>query len=153
MPHIARYSFREVSTPPKWCDTPPWYLVSHRHICAIPHFATYRAILVRYPMKTSTKEFCDTIIASIARYAKYRCWPSKPGFPTNANMSFCVTLDRPFDRLYRAALPRSHFATLALWYVAAQSSTGHRNFCLYHLLPHLTTYSLFAHSTSLRLWI
>ena len=26
---------------------PPCYLVSHRHICAIPHFATYRAITVR----------------------------------------------------------------------------------------------------------
>ena len=70
--------FREVSTPPKWCDTPPpWYLVSHRHICAIPHFATYRAIIVRYPTKTNTKHFCDTIAASIARYEKYRYWASK----------------------------------------------------------------------------
>ena len=69
----------EVSTAPKWCDTPPppWHLVSHRHICAIPHLATYRAIIVRYPTKTSTKEFCDTIAASIARYEKYRCWASK----------------------------------------------------------------------------
>ena len=77
IPHIARYFFREVSTPPKWCDTPPWHLVSHRHICAIPHFATYRAIIVRYPTKTSAKEFCDTITASIARYEKYRYWASK----------------------------------------------------------------------------
>ena len=46
-------------------------------MCAIPHFATYRAISVRYPIKTSTKEFCDTIAASIARYEKYRCWASK----------------------------------------------------------------------------
>ena len=78
IPHIARYFFREVSTPPKWCDIPPWYLVSHRHICAIPHCATYRAIIVRYPTKTSTKEFCDTIAASIARHEKYRYWSSKP---------------------------------------------------------------------------
>ena len=69
--------FKEVSTPPKWCDTPPWELVSHRHISAIPHFATYRAIIVRYPIRTSTKEFCDTIATSIARYEKYRCWASK----------------------------------------------------------------------------
>ena len=48
---------------------PPWYLVSQRHICAIPHFATYRAIIVRYPAKTRTKEFCDSITAS---YSKYR---------------------------------------------------------------------------------
>ena len=70
---------REVCTPPKLCDTPSWHLVSHRHICAMPHFATYRAIIVRYPMKTSTKEFCDTIAGSIALYGKYRCWASKVG--------------------------------------------------------------------------
>ena len=58
---------------------PPWYLVSHRHVCAIPHFATYRAIIVRYSTKTSTKEFCDTIAGSIARYEKYRYWASKDG--------------------------------------------------------------------------
>ena len=77
MPHIARYFLRDASTPPKWCDTPPWYLVLRRHICAIPHFATYRAIIVRYPIKTNTKEFCDTIATSIARYQKYRCWASQ----------------------------------------------------------------------------
>ena len=79
IPHIARYLLREFSIPPKWCDTPPWYLILHRHICAIPHFATYRAIIVRYPIKTSTKDFCDTIAASIARYEKYRCWASRGG--------------------------------------------------------------------------
>ena len=78
IPHIAWYFLREVCAPPKWCDTPPWYLVSDRHICAIPHFATYRAIIVRYPTKRSTKLFCDTIATSIARYEKYRCWASKP---------------------------------------------------------------------------
>ena len=46
----------EVSTPPKWRDTPPWYLVSHKHICAIPHFATYRAIIVRYPIKKQAQK-------------------------------------------------------------------------------------------------
>ena len=61
IPHIARYFLREVSTPPKWCDTPHWFLILHRHIRAIPHFATYLAIIVRYPIKTSTKKFCDTI--------------------------------------------------------------------------------------------
>ena len=53
IPHVARYLFGEVSTPQKSCDTSPWHLVSHRHICAIHHFATYRAIIVRYPIKTS----------------------------------------------------------------------------------------------------
>ena len=47
------------------------------HICAIPHFATYHAMIVRYPIKTNTKEFCDTIAASIARYDKHRCCTSK----------------------------------------------------------------------------
>ena len=32
---------------------------------------------MRYPTKTGTKEFCDTIAASIARYEKYRYWASK----------------------------------------------------------------------------
>ena len=50
---------------------PPWYLVSHRHTCAVPHFATYRAIIVRYP-----EELCDTIATSILRYEKYRCLAS-----------------------------------------------------------------------------
>ena len=63
--------------PAEWCDTPPSYLFSHRHICAISHFATYRAIIAQYPTKTSAKEFCDTIAASIARYEKYRYWASK----------------------------------------------------------------------------
>ena len=56
---------------------PPWYLVLHRHIRAIPDFATYRAIIVRYPTKTSTKTCCDTVATSVARYEKYRCWASK----------------------------------------------------------------------------
>ena len=54
---ISRDPFlREASTPPKWCDTPPWYLILHRHICAIPHLATYRAITVRHPIKTKKQE-------------------------------------------------------------------------------------------------
>ena len=57
---------------------PPWHLVSHRHSCAIPHFATYRAIIVRYPTKRSTREFCDAIATSTARYKKGRCWASRP---------------------------------------------------------------------------
>ena len=55
---------------------PRCYLISHRHISAIPHFAAYRTIIVQYAMKTSAKQFCDTIVTSIARYEKYRCWAS-----------------------------------------------------------------------------
>ena len=73
--HIARYFLREVRALPKLCDTPSWYLVSHRHICAIPHSATYRAIIVRYPpppqKKKSTKQFCYTMATSTARCEKY----------------------------------------------------------------------------------
>ena len=68
---------------PKMVRYPPWHLVSHRHICAIPRFATYRAIVVRDPTKTSTKEFCDTIAASITRYEKYRYWASKHSYHSN----------------------------------------------------------------------
>ena len=53
----------------------PLALSLHRHICAIPHFATYRAIIVRYRIKTSTQEFCDTITTSIARYESIAAGP------------------------------------------------------------------------------
>ena len=67
---IVRLAIRDsVPLSPKWCDVPPLVLVSHRHICAIPYFAMYRASI-----KTSTREFCDSIATSIARYDKYRCW-------------------------------------------------------------------------------
>ena len=32
---------------------------------------------MRYRIKTNTKEFCDTIVTSIARYEKFRCWASR----------------------------------------------------------------------------
>ena len=67
---------REVSTRPKSCDTPSWHLASHRHTCAIPHFAAYRAIIMQYPIQTSTRKFFDTIATSILWYEKYRCWGS-----------------------------------------------------------------------------
>ena len=51
---------------PKMVRYPPWYLVLHKHISAIPHFATYHAMIVQDPIETSTKEFCDTIARSIA---------------------------------------------------------------------------------------
>ena len=55
--HIRRCLFREVSSPPKWCDTAPWHLVSHRRMCAILHFATCCAIIVRCPKKQARKNF------------------------------------------------------------------------------------------------
>ena len=79
---ISRDTFLDrLALPQNGAIPPPWYLVSDKHICAIPHFATYRAIIVRYPIKTSTKEFCDTIARSIARYEKYRCWASNQENP------------------------------------------------------------------------
>ena len=62
---------------PKWCDTPPWHLVSNRHISAIPHFATYRAIIVRYPTQTSTNGFSIPSLQVSRDVKKYRCWASK----------------------------------------------------------------------------
>ena len=45
----SRDALREVSSPQTGAIPPPWYLVPRRHICAIPHFATYPAIITRYP--------------------------------------------------------------------------------------------------------
>ena len=55
----------------------PRYLVSHGHICAIPHSETYRDNCAMPPIKTSTNEFCNAIATSIARYEEYRSWASK----------------------------------------------------------------------------
>ena len=54
------------------CDSP------YRAILLLgPFFATYHAIIARYATKkTSTKEFCDTIAASIAQFEKDRFWAS-----------------------------------------------------------------------------
>ena len=54
-------------------------MVLHKHIGAIPQFATYRAIIVRYPIETSTKEFCETIATSIARDMKSISVPYNQG--------------------------------------------------------------------------
>ena len=103
---ISRDTFSgRLASPQNGAIPPPWYLVSHRHICAIPHFATYRAIIVRYPTKTSAKEFCDTIAASIARYEKYRYWGSKlqirtptPQAPNFAKFGLVVRLRRKYRK-------------------------------------------------------
>ena len=77
---ISRDVFKGTLALPQNLAMPPfWHLVSHRNISAIPHFAAYRKIIMRFPEKTSTKEFCDTIGTSIARYEKYRFWASKSG--------------------------------------------------------------------------
>ena len=75
---LSRDTFSAIPANHQQGAIPPPFgaLFLHRHISAIPHFATYRAIFVRYPRKISTKEFCDTIAESIARYEKYRCWAS-----------------------------------------------------------------------------
>ena len=49
------------------CDTKyrredTWYLVLHTHICAIPHSATYRAIIVRYPTNLQAPK-CFVIVS------------------------------------------------------------------------------------------
>ena len=56
------YLVSELSTTPTRCDTPLQHFdVRRRHICAIPHSATYRAIPVRYPMhKKLGRHVCRT---------------------------------------------------------------------------------------------
>ena len=79
IPHIARCFFMEVGTPTKWCGTPPWYLVSHRQICAIPHFAAHRTTIVRYPTKigalktTSAVLKCSKILAPVPATTSGNC--------------------------------------------------------------------------------
>ena len=55
---ISRDTFQGRSALPRISAIlPPWHFVSRRHICAIPHFATYRAISVRYPIKQTWNSF------------------------------------------------------------------------------------------------
>ena len=59
------------------------------HLCDTRFCNISRAIIVRYPIKTNTKKFCDTIATSIARYEKYRCWASKTmGLPAPTKKGF-----------------------------------------------------------------
>ena len=63
-------------------NNPLWYLVPHRHICAIPHFATYRAIIVRkfrsdlHPL--NSKGWADaakfTILTLLSKEKSARAW-------------------------------------------------------------------------------
>ena len=51
IPHIARYSQREFSSPPKWCDTPPFKLsFPQAHLCDTPFF---RKILAPIKIKSA----------------------------------------------------------------------------------------------------
>ena len=63
--------FMEVSTPPKSCDYPPGHLVSRRHICAMPHFATCCASIVRYSCQKARQSLANTIATGAARYEKH----------------------------------------------------------------------------------
>ena len=61
--------FQGILHSPTMLRYPPWYLVSHRHLCAIPLLQHIARELCDTPTKTSTKYFCDTIAACIARFA------------------------------------------------------------------------------------
>ena len=67
---------KSLGTLPKLYDPPLILSFTQIHLCDT-HFATYRAIIVRYPTKASMKEFCDTIATSTVRYEKYRYWAAE----------------------------------------------------------------------------
>ena len=106
------------SAPPKTVRCPPLALCcTQAHICAMPHFATYRAITVRYPIKASTKEFCDSIATSNARYEKHRCWASKTVCTLtyhgpNSCLYICRTLLRTLAEDVRRSLADLGYAAI-----------------------------------------
>ena len=60
------------------CAIPtPWYLASLRRICAISHFATYRAGIVRHPNKKCERVLRHYRCKYCAIYEKYGCWASE----------------------------------------------------------------------------
>ena len=78
IPYITRCFLREVCThSPKMVRYPTRrYFNSHRYISAMPHFATYRAKIVRYTMKEAQKSFA-ILPLQVSRYEKYCCWAYK----------------------------------------------------------------------------
>ena len=74
---ISRDTFsRMLAAPPNTVRYPPLVLsFTQAHLCDTP-FCNVSRDNCAIPHKTSTKDFCDTIATSIARYAKYRCWAS-----------------------------------------------------------------------------
>ena len=95
---ILRDTFSQRSTLPQNCAI-PWCLVSHMHICAIPHVATYRPIIMRYPIKTSTKSFA--ILSLQVRYESIFARPLSVGvylqfLEGSANLKFPYTKCRRY---------------------------------------------------------
>ena len=75
---IARYLFREESTPPKWCGPPaPLLSFAQAQLCDTQCCNMSRDNCARSPPppETSTKSFCDTIATSIARYESIATGP------------------------------------------------------------------------------
>ena len=75
---ISRDTFSGRLAAPQMVRYSPMLLsFTQAHLCDTPFCNISREKLCDTPTKTSTKSFCDTIAASIARYEKYRCWASK----------------------------------------------------------------------------
>ena len=70
VPHIARYLFWEASTPPNGAIPRLGTSFHSGTSVRYPILPTYRAIFGRYPTKTNTKQFSNTI----AWYEKFRSW-------------------------------------------------------------------------------
>ena len=89
MPHIAQYFSERLaaSSSPKWCNTPHGHLVSPRHICAIPHFATCRSIVAQCPHKN---EHDITLRYYRCKYRAIWCWASYPDLPFLVFLVFLV---------------------------------------------------------------
>ena len=142
IPHIARYLFREASTPPKRCDTflgtqlryLPWYLVSCMRICAIPHLAISRAITVRSPpIKNKHK-----IVFRYSRY-KYRATCIVAGLASKGcfgrgGLGECAhTPEEAFLNIFRRISSLQHYPFAGPYVkVPKHMSSGHASRILQH---------------------
>ena len=120
---ISLHTFlRGASTPPKRCDTLPLDLILDRHIRAISHFATYRTIIVRYPLENKH--------GKALRYYRYKyraIWKASLrrllfGFPLRGpNLSTIYLLIRARSTTTRdricnvGALSPLHFSNVLQW--------------------------------------
>ena len=74
------------------------------HLCDNP-FCNVSRDNCAIPIKTSTKEFCNTIATSIARYEKYRCWACELFFPLEGPGSHRGGNPRKTGKNYEIPLP------------------------------------------------
>ena len=88
---------------------------------------------MRYHIKTSAKDFCDTIATSIARYEEYRCWASKQVSEASIAQKLDILLEFWCHNLWGVVVPNGiclNSKPMQLGAARFQTSVGARWHCM-----------------------